>query len=120
MLAGVLIGASLAAVVAAITFIARRRLPYKTMLIVTGGLLAAVLLVMVGEQVQEMQLAHWIPTTTIASLENRIPGWMGLWFSIFPNVQNMVAQALALTLVLGSYALARWQVVRAPRQAARR
>lgn len=119
-LAGVLIGASLAAVVAAITFIARRRLPYKTMLIVTGGLLAAVLLVMVGEQVQEMQLAHWIPTTTIASLENRIPGWMGLWFSIFPNVQNMVAQALALTLVLGSYALARWQVVRASRQAARR
>src|SRR3954469_16486593 len=95
-LAGVLIGASLAAVIAAVTFIARRRLPYKTMLIVTGGLLAAVLLVMVGEQVQEMQLAHWIPTTTISSLENRIPGWMGLWFSIFPNVQNMVAQAGAL------------------------
>lgn len=115
-LGGVLIGASLAAVVAAITFIARRRLPYKTMLIVTGGLLAAVLLVMVGEQVQEMQLAHWIPTTTIAALENRIPGWMGLWFSIFPNVQNMVAQALALGLVLGSYALARWQVVRATRR----
>ncbi|HEY4306345.1 MAG TPA: FTR1 family protein [Gemmatimonadaceae bacterium] len=111
-LGGVLIGASLAAVVAAITFIARRRLPYKTMLIVTGGLLAAVLLVMVGEQVQEMQLAHWISTTTIPSLETRIPGWVGLWFSIFPNVENMVAQAAALILVLGSYALARWQVTR--------
>jgi high-affinity iron transporter len=111
-LGGVLIGASLAAAVAAITFIARRRLPYKTMLIVTGGLLAAVLLVMVGEQVQEMQLAHWIPTTTIGSLDHRIPDWMGLWFSIFPNVQNMVAQATALALVLGSYAVARWRVVR--------
>ena len=94
---------SLAAVVAVLTFIARHRLPYKQMLIVTGVLLGVVLLVMVGEQAQEMQLAHWIPTTTIASLENRIPGWMGLWFSIFPNVQNMVAQALALSLVLGSY-----------------
>lgn len=112
-LAGVLIGGALAAVVAAVTFIARRRLPYKTMLIVTGALLAAVLLVMVGEQVQEMQLAHWIPTTTIPSLENRIPGWVGLWFSIFPNVENMVAQAAALILVLGSYAVARWRVGRA-------
>jgi high-affinity iron transporter len=111
-LGGVLIGGALAGVVAAITFIARRRLPYKTMLIVTGALLAAVLLVMVGEQVQEMQLAHWIPTTTIPALENRIPDWVGLWFSIFPNVQNMVAQAGALILVLGSYAVARWRVTR--------
>jgi high-affinity iron transporter len=109
-LGGVLIGGALAAVVAAITFIARRRLPYKTMLIVTGALLAAVLLVMVGEQVQEMQLAHWISTTSIAALENRIPGWMGLWFSIFPNVENMIAQAVALVLVLGSYGVARWRV----------
>jgi high-affinity iron transporter len=111
-LAGVLIGGTLAAVVAAITFIARRRLPYKTMLIVTGALLAAVLLVMVGEQVQEMQLARWIPTTNIPALETRIPGWVGLWFSIFPNVENMIAQAAALILVLGSYAVARYRVVR--------
>jgi high-affinity iron transporter len=109
-LGGVLIGGALAAIVAAITFIARRRLPYKTMLIVTGALLAAVLLVMVGEQVQEMQLAHWISTTSIPALENRIPGWMGLWFSIFPNVESMLAQAVALTLVLGSYAVARWRI----------
>jgi high-affinity iron transporter len=111
-LGGVLIGGALAAVVAAITFIARRRLPYKTMLVVTGALLAAVLLVMVGEQVQEMQLAHWIPTTTITSLENRIPAWVGLWFSIFPNVQNMIAQAAALILVVGSYVVARYRVTR--------
>jgi high-affinity iron transporter len=111
-LAGVLIGGSLAAIVAAITFFARRRLPYKTMLIVTGALLAAVLLVMVGEQVQEMQLAHWIPTTTIPALEHRIPEWVGLWFSVFPNVQTIVAQGLAATLVLGSYAVARLKVTR--------
>src|SRR5262249_44461794 len=105
-LAGVLIAGSLAAIVAAITFFARRKLPYKTMLVVTGAMLAAVLLVMVGEQVQEMQLAHWIPTTTISALETRIPGWVGLWFSVFPNVETIAAQGLAAVLVLGSYALA--------------
>lgn len=111
-LGGVLIGGSLSAVVAAITFVARQRLPYKTMLIVTGVMLAAVLLVMVGEQVQEMQLANWIPTTSIPSLENRLPAWVGLWFSVFPNVENVAAQATATVLVLGSYGFARWRLVR--------
>jgi len=109
-LAGVLIGGVLAGVVAAITFVARRRLPYKTMLVVTGALLGVVLLVMVGEQVQEMQLAHWISTTPIASLENRLPGWVGLWFSVFPNVESIASQAIAAALVLGSYVVARLRV----------
>ena len=117
-LGGVLIGAALAGVVAVLTFVMRHKLPYKQMLVATGVLLGVVLLVMVGEQVQEMQLAHWIPTTTIRALENRIPGWMGLWFSIFPNVQNMLAQAVATVAVLGSYGLARWQVLRAQTTAA--
>lgn len=112
-LGGVLIGAALAGVVGVLTFIARRKLPYKTMLVVTGALLAVVLLVMVGEQVQEMQLAHWIPTTAIASLEKRIPAWMGLWLSVFPNVQSIAAQGVAAALVFGSYAVARWRVVSA-------
>lgn len=115
-LAGVLIGGFLTLVVGAITFVARKRLPYKTMLIVTGVMLAVVLFVMVGEQVQEMQLAHWIPSTTIASLENRIPAWAGLWFSVFPNVQSLVAQTVAALLVLGSYVVARQRVVRQSNQ----
>jgi high-affinity iron transporter len=115
-LAGVLIGGFLTLVVGAITFVARKRLPYKTMLIVTGVMLAVVLFVMVGEQVQEMQLAHWIPSTTISSLENRIPAWAGLWFSVFPNVQSLVAQTVAALLVLGSYVVARQRVVRQSNQ----
>jgi high-affinity iron transporter len=65
-----------------------------------------VLLVMVGEQVQEMQLAHWIPTHQIDWLAASIPGWVGLWFSIFPNVESLVAQAVAFALVVGSYFMA--------------
>ncbi|HEY4131216.1 MAG TPA: FTR1 family protein [Gemmatimonadaceae bacterium] len=106
-LGGVLIGASLAGVIAILTFMARHKLPYKQMLVATGVLLGAVLLVMVGEQAQEMQLAHWIPTTTIAALDGKIPNWTGLWFSVFPTVETLGAQALAAVLVLGSYVMAR-------------
>jgi high-affinity iron transporter len=35
------------------------------MLVLTGIMLGAVLLLMAGEQAREMQLAHWMPTTQI-------------------------------------------------------
>src|SRR5665213_969172 len=57
---GVVIGLIVSVIVAVLTFVAHRKLPYKRMLILTGVLLGVVLLVMVGEQAQEMQLAHWI------------------------------------------------------------
>jgi high-affinity iron transporter len=104
---GVLVGLALTAIVAVLTFVLQRHLPYRRMLVVTGILLGGVLLVMVGEQVQEMQLAHWLPTTPIHGLSRAIPDWAGLWFSVFPNVQALVAQALAALLVVGSYFVAR-------------
>ena len=100
---GVLIGSALSGAVAVLTFIAHRKLPYRKMLVFTGVLLGLVLFVMVGEQAQEMQLAHWLPTNHVSWLADRIPGWMGLWFSIFPTIETLTAQALALVLVLGSY-----------------
>jgi high-affinity iron transporter len=62
---------------------------------------------MVGEQAQEMQLAHWIGTTPIRWLENRIPAWAGMWFAVFPTYQTIIAQALAALVVVGSYYAAR-------------
>jgi hypothetical protein len=64
--------------------------------------------VMVGEQAQEMQLAHWIPTTPISQLENLIPAWMGMWFAVFPTTETLIAQALAAIVVIGSYYGARY------------
>ena len=104
---GVLLGVFFAGVVAVLTFIAHRRLPYRRMLVLTGILLGGVLLVMVGEQAQEMQLAHWLPKTDLPRLANVIPSWMGLWFSIFPTVETLAAQAGAGLVVLGSYFAAR-------------
>ena len=104
------IGLVLSGIIAVLTFVAHRKLPYRKMLVLTGGLLGVVLFAMVGEQAQEMQLSHWISTTTIPWLANVIPVWMGLWLSIFPTVETLLAQALSVLLVLGSYFVARVRV----------
>jgi high-affinity iron transporter len=109
---GVVIGLAFTAAVAVLAFVAHRRLPYKRMLIVTGVMLGAVLLVMVGEQAQEMQLAHWLPTTPVPALARLIPAWSGLWFAIFPTVETLAAQALAAAVVLGSYFFVRGRASR--------
>jgi high-affinity iron transporter len=115
-LAGALFGLFFSGIVAVLTFVAHRKLPYRKMLILTGVMLGFVLLVMVGEQAQEMQLAHWISTTQINWLANKIPAWAGLWFSIFPTVETLVAQLLAAFLVIGSYFLARRKTSSLPEQ----
>src|SRR5437762_3202224 len=106
-LKGALLGLLLTGMVAVLTFVLQQRLPYRKMLITTGILLGVVLLVMVGEQAQEMQLAQWIPTTPIAFFQPYIPPWMGLWFAVFPTVETLVAQLIAAVLVIGSYFAAR-------------
>src|SRR4029077_2558610 len=55
-LKGAILGITLSGMVAVLTFFLQQRLPYRKMLITTGVLLGVVLLVMVGEQAQEMQL----------------------------------------------------------------
>lgn len=114
-LEGAVLGLLFSGIVALLNFVAHHRLPYKKMLVVTGIMLGVVLLVMVGEQAQEMQVAHWIPTTPIALL-HWVPNWMGVWFSVFPTVETVVAQGIAALLVIGSYFLARYQTVWLPRR----
>jgi high-affinity iron transporter len=106
-LKGTLLGIALSGIVAVLTFVLQQKLPYRKMLITTGILLGVVLLVMVGEQAQEMQLAHWISTTPIQALVLVIPRWIGLWFSVFPTYETLIAQFIAAVLVIGSYYAAR-------------
>ncbi len=106
-LKGTLLGLILSGFVALLTFVLQQRLPYRQMLVTTGILLGGVLLVMVGEQAQEMQLAHWISTTQVPWLVQLTPDWAGLWFAIFPTYETLLAQALAAILVIGSYYAAR-------------
>ena len=103
-LMGALIGLGLTSIVALLTFVAHYRLPYKRMLVLTGVMLGIVLIVMVGESVQEMQQANWIRATRI---NIAMPDWLNTWFAVFPTVQSLVAQVLAAAFVLGSYVIAR-------------
>ena len=116
-LTGVAIGVFFTAIVGVLTFVMHHKLPYKKMLVLTGVMLGIVLIVMVGESVQEMQQANWIATT---ALNLPIPAWMGVWFAVFPNIQGLVAQAIAFVAVMGSYFYAENMRVWRPRREASR
>ena len=77
---------------------------------VLAVLLGGVSLVMVGEQAQEMHVVKWIFTTNIPALNAWMPDWLGLWFSVFPTVKTLVAQALAAALFVGSLFLPQKQI----------
>jgi len=113
-LEGVAIGLLFTAAAGVLTFALHQRLPYKRLLIITGVMLLFVLVVSVGEQVNEMQLAGWIGTSEITWLH--IPAWMGTWFSLFNNWETFIGQGLALLLVLGSYVAAQYVRVWRPRR----
>jgi high-affinity iron transporter len=104
-LEGLTIGLTLTLIVAVLTFVLHQRLPYKKMLVLTGIMLGGVLLVMVGEQVQEMQQAGWCSITKVAFV---IPQWMGTWFAVFPTLEGLASQAVAASFVIGSYFAAQY------------
>jgi high-affinity iron transporter len=114
----VVIGLMFTAAVGVLTFTLHQRLPYKRLLIITGIMLLFVLVVAVGEEVNEMQLAGWIGTTELSWLH--IPGWMGTWFSLFNNWETFVGQFIALALVVGSYLAAQYVRVWRPRRRGQR
>ena len=113
-LEGVVIGALFTAAAGVLAFGLHQRLPYRRLLTITGVMLLFVLLVSVGEEVNEMQLAGWIGTTEIHWLY--LPGWMGTWFSLFNNWETFVGQFIALAVVLGSYFGAQYLRVWRPRR----
>jgi high-affinity iron transporter len=103
-LLGVLVGLAATAAVGVAVFMLQRKLKVKRMLILTGVLVAWVLVVMVGTTVQVMQTVGWIPVTPIQGL--RLPYWLGLWFGVFPTWEGILAQAAAAAFVVGSYVAA--------------
>jgi high-affinity iron transporter len=113
---GSLIGVGLTLLVAALNFLSHHRLPYRKMLVLTGILLGGVLVVMVGETVQEMQQAHWLATN--AFLHFDLPNWMNVWFSVYNSRESLTAQALTVVFVIGSYLVAEYMQIRRPRRTA--
>ncbi|HEU0164690.1 MAG TPA: FTR1 family protein [Thermomicrobiales bacterium] len=98
---GTLLGLGGTAVVGVLVFALQKKLPHKKMLMVTGGMIALVLVVMVGNTVHVMQIVGWLPITAIPGWE--LPYWVGQWFGVYPIWESLVLQALSLVVVLGSY-----------------
>lgn len=112
---GAMVGIMFSGILAFLSFVGNQRIPYKRMLVLTGVLLAAVLFIMVGEQVFEMEQAGWFTAINLGWLD-WVPAWAGTWFSIFPDLFTVIAQATALVLVLGSYFVSRYQAVLLPKK----
>ncbi len=106
----VLIGIAAAMVavvlVGVVTFKLQVNLPYRNMLIVTGVLIAGVLLQMVGNTVHVMQVLGWLPIHLIESIS--LPYWLGTWFGVYATWDGIVLQIAATGYVIGSYYLAEW------------
>jgi high-affinity iron transporter len=79
------------------------------MLIMTGGLVAVVLMVMIGGTALSFMDLGWIPSHPTPFT---VPAWMGSWFEIYSYWETIGAQLLAGILVVGSYVLAEHVKVR--------
>lgn len=94
-------------VVGYLTFQLQTRLPYKSMLVLTGVLICGVLVIMVGNTAHILQVVNWLSFTPIRGVE--VPYWMGLWLGIYPTWEAVGLQLGALAFVVGSYYLAEFQ-----------
>ena len=109
---GVALGLSATAVVGVLTLVLQQKLPHKKMLIVTGVMIALVLVTMVGQTVHTLQLVGWLPISPIRGAETW-PTWIGVWLGIHGTWQGIIAQVIAIIFVFGSYFLAEAQHTRA-------
>jgi high-affinity iron transporter len=110
-LEGVAIGLAGTALVGVITFWLHHKLPYRKMLVLTGVLVGAVLVVMIGGTALTFQDLGWLPRHPTPFT---VPEWMGSWFEMYSYWETLAAQLLAALFVVGSYYLAEYLKVRRP------
>jgi high-affinity iron transporter len=108
-LEGVAIGLAGTAVVGVLTFWLHHKLPYRRMLILSGAMVAVVLMVMIGGTALTFMDLGWIPRHPTPF---SVPEWIGTWFEVYPYWETIGAQLIAGALVVGSYVLAEHVKVR--------
>src|ERR671939_952570 len=102
-LEGVAIGLAGTAAVGMFTFWLHHKLPYRRMLVLTGVLVGAVLVVMIGGTALTFQDLGWLPRHATPFT---VPQWMGSWFEMYSYWETLAAQAFAAGFVVGSYYVA--------------
>jgi high-affinity iron transporter len=112
-LEGVALGLVGVAIVGALVFYLQAKLPHKKMLIITGFMIALVLVTMVGNTVHVLQVVGWAPITPIENLV--LPYWTGVWLGLYATWEGIIAQVIAVVFVVGSYFAAEWSHDRSQR-----
>lgn len=113
-LGGVAVGLAATLAVGVLVFFVQAKLPHKRMLIVTGVMIGAVLLQMVGKTVHVMQVIGWLPTNPIREIAGALPYWAGMWFGIYATWEGVILQFAAAAFVIGSFFLAEGQKHKKP------
>src|SRR4051794_359637 len=111
-LEGVAIGLAATAAVGIVTFWLHHKLPYRRMLVLTGGLVGVVLVVMIGGTALTFQDLGWLPRHATPFT---VPTWLGSWFEMYSYWETLAAQLFAALFVIGSYYLAEYVKVKRPR-----
>ncbi len=113
-LEGVALGLAATAVVGILVFALQAKLPHKKMLTVTGVMISAVLVTMTGNTIHVLQVVGWLPIDPVDGLT--LPYSLGVWAGIYATWQGLIAQAIALVFVVGSYFVAEWSKERSWRR----
>lgn len=103
-LSGTALGLLAVVGVGVLVFALQAKLPMKKLLVVTGGMICAVLFVMVGNTAHVLQLVGWLTVHPLEGVE--LPAWVSLWLGTYPTWEGLVLQVVAVVAVLGSYFLA--------------
>ncbi|MBC8161721.1 MAG: FTR1 family protein [Roseiflexaceae bacterium] len=108
-LGGVAVGLLATLAIGIVVFFVQAKLPHKKMLIVTGIMICAVLVQMVGKTVHVTQVIGWLPTHPIRWLADLLPYWTGMWFGLYATWEGLLMQFASAAFVIGSYVLAERQ-----------
>ncbi|MDB6078060.1 MAG: Iron permease [Akkermansiaceae bacterium] len=100
-LQGIAIGALSIAVLGYIVFYVGAKLPYRKMLIYTGGLVVLVLFTFLGSTARLFQTIGWLTVHPIPGF--RLPNWTGVWFGLYPTWEGIIAPFLAFAYVGGAW-----------------
>ncbi|HEY5779595.1 MAG TPA: FTR1 family protein [Terrimicrobiaceae bacterium] len=93
------------------------KLPYRKMLVVTGGLVIFVLFTFIGSTVRLFQTVGWLPVHPVPGLE--LPAWMGVWFGLYPTWEGLLIPFGTFAYVGGMWLFVKVSVKRAQQREAR-
>lgn len=103
-LVGVLVALLGVYIIGLIIFRLQKSLPYMKILVITGVMIGAVLLQMVGSTIHIMQVVGWMPIHVVEGAS--FSYWLGTWFGVYPTWEGLGFQLASLIFVFGSYYLA--------------